>query len=245
MLEYLMITGVTGVLGSALAERLVKEGRNVIGIGRKSKGFLSDFILNSGKFVFIQKNIKELSEDDFKNYKIENIFHLASIIEYAGKEVLEFGEYIEKSVNLTLKVLSLAKKLQVKSVVYSSTMGVMGVPPEGEGLNETTPISPMSNYNLAKYISEKLLELESIKNQSAKYITIRFPSILGKHNSEGIVFTLKENAIKNEDIELYGRGKYLRNIIYIDDAVDIMIKAVQNINELNNYELFMVGSSNS
>lgn len=245
MLEYSIITGVTGVLGSALAENLISKGKRVIGIGRKSKGFLSDAVLNNKDFIFIQKDIKDISKADFSNYKIENIFHLASIIEYSGKEVLEFSDYIEKSINLTLYVIKLAEKLNVKIVIYSSTMGVLGSPSEDKSLNETTPVSPMSNYNLAKYISEKLLELESHKNNNIKYVTIRFPAILSKNNSEGIIYTLKEQGKNNEDIELWGSGEYLRNVIYIDDAVDIMIKSVQNVDKLNNYELFLAGSRNS
>jgi len=240
--NYSIITGVTGLLGSALAEQFIEDGKKVIGIGRQPKGFLSENVLNSNNFIFIQKDIKDLLEDDFEGYEIENIFHLASIVEYAGKD---FNEYIKKSINLTTAIIELAQKLNIKTIIFSSTMGIAKSPESKEMIKETSPVSPMTHYTLAKYVSEKLLEIESLKNPDTKYISIRFPSILGKNHFGGIIHTLKENAIKNEDIELYGRGESLRNIIYIDDAVDIMIEAAKFASKLNSYELFLAGSSNS
>lgn len=242
MNKYSIITGVTGFLGSSLANALVNEGEKVIGIGRTTKGFLSESILNNEKFILLNKDIKDLSAKDFEKHNIKNVFHLASIVEYAGKD---FYDYVEKSINLTSKMISLAEDLNAKSLICVSTMGVAHTSSPKELLNETTPISPTTNYTLAKYVGEKLMEFASIKNSATKFISVRFPSILGRETAGGIIHTLKQDAINGVDIELYGRGESLRNIIYIDDAVDIMIKASKNLGKLNDYELFIAGSNNS
>jgi len=243
MKKHALITGVTGFLGSELAERLLKIDIGVVGVGRKKRGFLSDFVLNHENFIFIQKDINQLCEEDISDYGVEYIFHLASIVEYASMDYMDYMDYMDSSISLFLKIINLYKNTQsTKSIIYSSTMGVVnGV----ELMNENSPVSPNTNYTLSKYTCEKLMEFESIKNKNMKFITIRFPSILGKNHHGGIVHTIKDSALKNEDVELYGRGEYIRNIIYIDDAIDIMIRTIQNLNILNNYELFLAGSKNS
>ena len=81
------------------------------------------------------------------------------------------------------------------------------------------------------------------KNRDLTCIALRFPAIYGKNHLGGIVHTLKEEAINNKKIELYGEGKYLRNILYVQDAVDAIVLALES--NIQGYSLFNIGAKSS
>lgn len=235
-----LVIGASGFLGSVLCEELLEDNYRVIGIGRKEKGFLSEECLNNKNFIYLKSKLEEIDEDQLKKYKIFTIFQLASLVEYASSD---YSDYSENTIKITLKTIEMAKFIGASQIVYSSTLGVITKP--HLQIDENTEISPNSNYGLAKYTCEKLLEFEAVKNKKLKMICFRFPALFGKNHKGGIVHTLKEHALKNEDIELYDKGVYKRNIMYSKDAAKVMILANKRIDELKEYELFVIGSKNS
>lgn len=239
MKKYILVTGATGFLGAETCKRLINLGYKVVGIGRKRYGFLSDAILHSENFTFIQLDLKELDETFLQDIIFDSCIHLASIVEYASHD---YHDYHDCTIIPTLNLLKIAKLGRIKHIIYSSTLSVI-TKPESKIINEESAISPSSNYGLAKYTCEKLLEIENKKNSSFSCTTLRFPSIYGKNHLGGIVHTLKESAINNEEIELYGRGEYLRNILYVEDAIDSIILALTK--KISGFQLFNIGSDTS
>lgn len=236
----MLVIGASGFLGSVLCEELLKQKHNVIGVGRKEKGFLPDEVIENENFLYLKCDINNIKKEYLKNAKIEAIFHLASLVEYASSD---YSDYSENTIKTTLNVVKLCKEIKAKQIIYSSTLGL--ITKEHDIVNENTQISPNSNYGLAKYTCEKLLEFETKKDLGIQMTCIRFPAIFGKNHLGGIVHTLKEAALKNEDIELYDRGIYKRNIIYSKEAARIMILANTKIKNLNKFEIFTAGSKNS
>lgn len=239
MKEYILVTGATGFLGSAVCERLLSIGYKVIGIGRKQYGFLSEETLNHKNFYFEQLELRNLNEKNFQNFYINSCIHLASMVEYASNDYHDYHDY---TITPALNLLKFAKLRQIKKIVYSSTSSIIT---ESIGLttNEKTPVSPITNYGLSKYICEKLLEIECRRVKDLACITLRFPAIYGKNHLGGLIHTIKEDAINHREIELYGEGKYLRNILYIQDAVDAIILSLQA--KITGYELFTIGADSS
>lgn len=258
MQSYILVTGASGFVGSALCERLLSLGYKVVGIGRKNaynaalplkeRGFLSPQTLSHQNFKYELLELKNLDENSLKNYEFSLAFHLASMVEYAS---LEYLEYLEYTITPTLNLINFALKRQIPKIIFSSTASVFAQPNTLSShtsdiytLSETSPISPLSNYALAKYTCEKLLELATLRHNNIQTITLRFPAIFGLNHLGGIVYDFARNALQNSNIELFGQGKILRNILYIQDAIESLILASQAQN-LKPYELFVIGSKAS
>ena len=243
--KYILVTGASGFLGSNLCARLLNDGYSVIGIGRKEKGCLSDEVLNNPFFKYLRLDLNN-SRNLIKNlesYKIDTCFHLASIVEYAGHEYHEYHEYHENVIIPAINITKLVKALGINRIIFSSTLSVITSLIDNDIVNENTSISPSSNYGLSKFNCEKLLEFFITQNKDIDCIVLRFPLLYGIDHLGGIVHDFRKTLEKDEELVLYGRGNYLRNIMHIDDAVNVLILSI-NAN-LKGYKLFCIGSNNS
>lgn len=230
-----LIIGGSGFVGSNLTKYLLSKKLNVIVYVHQNFGFLDNFEHVNLKYI---RNFEELGS---KKEQIDCIYHCASLIR---SKIQVFECFYESNVRLTLEVISLAKKLNIKQLVYVSTASIFSRPEKARIFNEDSIPNPSSYYGLTKYISEKILYTE-FKNTDVKISIVRFPSIFGRNDIDGIVKLFYDNAISHKDIELFSLGQRLRNLIYIDNTVDVLYKIYRNIKKLNKYEIFMVGSSNS
>lgn len=241
MKEKVLLTGASGFLGSALAEYLVNNHYEVVGIGRKQYGFLTPQTLQNPNFKYLTLELKNLNVDSLQGFVPDTCIHLASMVEYASHDYHDYHDY---TITPTLNLISIANKLKISKIIYSSTSSVIGsIPADTQLVDENQAVSPMSNYGLSKYVCEKLLEFASKKNENLTCIALRFPAIYGKNHLGGLVHTLKENALHNQEIELFGEGKYHRNILYIQDAIRAITLALKA--KIHGFELFTIGADTS
>ena len=230
-----LIIGGSGFVGSNLTKYLLSKNLSVIVYIHENFGFLDNFEHINLKYI------RKLDDLLLKKEQIDCIYHCASVIR---SKTQDFEYFYKSNVLLTLNIVSLAKKLNIKQLIYISTASIFSKPENSLIFNEKSIPDPSSYYGLTKYIAEKIL-CEEFKNTGIKVSVVRFPLIFGKNDLDGIVKLFYNNAIKNEYIELYGTGERLRNLIYIDSAVDILYKIYENIKNLSGYEIFMAGSINS
>lgn len=240
MKDSVLVTGATGFLGTEVCKRLIELGYRVIGVGRRKYGFLSQEVLENKNFHFMQLELKNLQEEMFENFAPKSCIHLASMVEYASHDYHDYHDY---TITPTLNLLKLSKSRNITKIIYSSTSSVITKASPSFSTDEESPVSPASNYGLSKYICEKLLEMECQRRANLTCIALRFPAIYGKNHLGGLIHTLKEDAINNRIIELYGEGKYLRNILYVQDAVNAIILALES--NIQGYELFNIGADSS
>lgn len=234
----LLLTGCTGFLGSALCKTLLQLGHQVIGIGRRKYGFLDTAILKNQDFHFLSIELKNITSSDLAGFSFDACIHLASMVEYASHD------YHDYTIIPVLNLISLAQELKIPKIIFSSTLSVIGkAQNKDEEVNENSCVNPMSNYGLSKYLCEKLFEIATLKDPSFSCIALRFPAIFGKNHLGGLVHTLKENVINHKEIELFGKGQYLRNILYVDDAIKAILLSLEA--DLKGYELFVIGSEKS
>lgn len=231
----ILVVGGSGFVGSGLVKHLLSKNLKVFVYIHNSFGFLEGIEHNNLKYI---KNFNELF---FEKVEINTIYHAGS---KQPSGIQTYEEFYKSNVELTLKIIDLAKKLNVKQFIYLSTTSVFSKLEENTIFNEDITPNPTSYYGLTKYISEKLLSIEFEKTDIQVSI-IRFPSIFGINSRGGIVEVLYTHSKNNREIELYSRGERYRNLIYIDSVVDILYKAYENVQKLSKYEIFMAGSSDS
>ena len=239
----ILVTGATGFLGSAVVEALLVSNYRVLAVGRKKNGLISDKSFQNPKFSFLRYDI--LDKNFINKIKsidtINTIIHLAAEVPNATDQNLE--KYLRGNVLLTQSLLSIANELNVSKFIYSSTGSIFSRKPDNYPINEDSSPYPLNYYALTKFCAEKTIEIEVGKSQ-LKAVVIRFPIIYGKNNHTSIVDMIYREAVGNSPIELFGEGKFLRNLIYINDAVDVILKSIK-FEPKNQFEIMNAGSPNS
>ena len=231
----ILIFGGTGFIGSALVKSLLSQNLIVLVFKHKNTGFLCK--VKNDNLVYFES----FDNPILKQYNINSLYHLASRL--PGKNPT-YNDFYDANVILTLEIINLSKKLNIKQFIYSSTGSLFTELDKPIVFNENTPPNPLNYYGLTKYISERLLAIE-FKGCNTQVSIVRFPSIFGKNDSTGIVNLFFDLAINGLDIEVFGNGEKYRNLIYIDSVTDVLYKIYESRSRLSKYELFSVGSSNS
>lgn len=234
-MKAILVFGGTGFLGNSLVNYLSAKRIKIIIYKRRTLGYLKN---KNGNNLII---IKSLNKKFLKKFKIQTIYHLASS-PFSPSD--KFNDFYDANIILTRKIIMLAKYLKVKQLIYISTGSIFSKKIKLNTFDENSSPTPNSFYGLFKYVAEKVIEIE-LKNSNIKTCIIRFPSIFGTNNKGGIVYDFYKLAKKNKQIEVYNDGKKLRNLIYINSAVEMLFLAFKNISKLANHEILMAGSKNS
>lgn len=229
MSKRILITGGAGFIGSHLCERLLKEGNEII--------CLDNFFTGSKNNVrhLLQNNNFELVRHDItKEYyaEIDEIYNLAcpaSPPHYQYNSI----KTIKTCVLGVLNMLGLAKRCKAK-ILQASTSEVYGNPlvhPQIENYwGNVNPIGIRSCYDEGKRCAETLM-MDYHRQNNVDTRIIRIFNTYGPNmdqNDGRVVSNFIVQALKNEDITIYGDGSQTRSFCYVSDLVDGMIKMMNN-----------------
>ena len=222
-----LVTGGAGFLGSHLCERLLKQGDFVICLDDISSGFkenISNFEANKN-FEFILHDIIEpinLSVDE-----INNLACPASPKFYQKNPIKTLKTSVYGAENL----LCLAQKNKAK-ILQASTSEIYGDPkehPQTENYwGNVNPIGIRSCYDEGKRASEALFfDYNRLHNVNISVVRIFNTYGPKMHPSDGrVVSNFVIQALKNENITIYGDGTQTRSFCFVDDLVDGLIKVM-------------------
>jgi len=219
-----LVTGGAGFIGSHLCERLVKEGHDVLCLdnfytGRKEN---IDHLLDSHRFELIRHDVTEpiLLEID----RIFNLACPASPVHYQYNPV----KTIKTSVMGMINMLGLAKRVKAR-ILQASTSEVYGDPlvhPQSEEYwGNVNPIGLRSCYDEGKRVAETLM-MDYHRQNSVDIRIIRIFNTYGPHmalNDGRVVSNFIVQALRNEDITVYGDGSQTRSFCFVDDLVEGML----------------------
>ena len=217
----ILITGGSGFVGSHLCERLINDGNEVICLDNYFTGSKKniDHLINNPHFELVRHDIIEpyYAEVD----QIYNLACPASPIHYQYNPI----KTIKTSVMGAINVLGLAKRVKAK-VLQASTSEVYGDPavhPQPESYwGNVNPIGLRSCYDEGKRCAETLFM--DYHNQNNVYIKIiRIFNTYGPRMNQDdgrVVSNFIVQALKGEDITIYGDGSQTRSFQYIDDLVE-------------------------
>ncbi|MFD1294240.1 UDP-glucuronic acid decarboxylase family protein [Lutibacter holmesii] len=224
-MKKILITGGAGFVGSHLCERLLNEGNEVICLDNYFTGAKSNVIklLDNPYFEMVRHDITEsyYAEVD----EIYNLACPASPVHYQHNPI----KTIKTSVMGAINTLGLAKRVGAK-VLQASTSEVYGDPavhPQPESYwGHVNPIGIRSCYDEGKRCAETLFMDYHIQNNVAIKI-IRIFNTYGPHMnpSDGrVVSNFIVQALKGEDITIFGDGMQTRSFQYVDDLVEGMVR---------------------
>lgn len=226
------MTGGAGFLGSHLCERLVERGEDVLCLDNFYTGSKANLSGLMGRLNF------ELIRHDvtFPLYvEVDQIFNLAcpaSPVHYQFDPV----QTTKTSVHGAINMLGLAKRVKAK-ILQASTSEVYGDPeihPQPEAYwGRVNPIGLRSCYDEGKRCAETLF-FDYHRQHRLRIKVVRIFNTYGPrmHPNDGrVVSNFIVQALRNQDITIYGDGMQTRSFCYVDDLIEGMLRAMDTGDE--------------
>lgn len=234
MRKHILVTGGAGFIGSHLADRLIKLGHPVTIFDNLSTGFKS-YINPKAKFIkgdtSNMSDVKKLFENKF-----DVVCHIAGSAS-SIKSFADAHEDVKANFLGTINVVNESIAKQVPRFLYASSMTVYGNI-EKLLIKENAPCRPISYYGISKYASERFVHATGDRvdlNSPFNVTSFRMFNVYGPRQSltnpyQGVMAIFIGNVMRKEPINIFGDGKQSRDLIYIDDIVDVWVKSIDNKN---------------
>ena len=231
-MKRILVTGGAGFIGSHLCERLLKEGNDVICLDNYFTGSKDNIrhLIGNDHFELVRQDVifPYFAEVD----EIYNLACPASPPHYQYNPI----KTIKTSVMGAINMLGLAKRTKAK-ILQASTSEVYGDPiihPQVESYwGNVNPIGIRSCYDEGKRCAETLF-MDYHRKNNVRIKIVRIFNTYGPRmnpNDGRVVSNFIVQALKNEDITIYGDGLQTRSFQYIDDLVEAMVRMMATSND--------------
>ena len=220
-----LVTGGAGFLGSHLCSRLLNDGHDVICLDNFFTGNKDNIrhLLTNSNFELMRHDVT------FPLYvEVDQIYNLAcpaSPVHYQFDPV----QTTKTSVHGAINMLGLAKRVKAR-IFQASTSEVYGDPdvhPQPEGYwGKVNPIGPRSCYDEGKRCAETLF-FDYHRQHGLDIKVVRIFNTYGPHmhpNDGRVVSNFIVQALKGEDITIYGTGQQTRSFCYVDDLIEGFVR---------------------
>jgi len=234
MNKRVVITGAAGFIGSHLAETLLEQGYSVVGIDNLLTGNLANIAHLAGKdFVFIKHDVTNYINVDGP---VDVVLHWASPASPIDSLELPIPTLKVGALG-THKALGLAKAKGARFVI-ASTSEVYGDPlehPQRESYwGNVNPIGPRGVYDEAKRFAEAMTmayhRYHKVDTKIVRIFNTYGPRM--RINDGRAVPAFISQALKNEDVTVFGDGTQTRSFCYVDDLVDGILRLMDsNLND--------------
>ncbi len=225
----ILITGVAGLVGHRIAKQVLDEGAEVLGIDNfltGQRGNIDRLQKAYKKFSFIEENVLNLDKNPF-SYPFDYILHLASPASPKDFDSLPL-EIIDVNVSGTRLLLEQARQSGAR-LLFASTSEVYGDPevhPQPESyFGSVNTLGIRSPYDESKRLGETLLSTyRRIYQVETRIVRIFNTYGPGMRAGDGrVIPNFIEQALRGEDITIYGDGQQTRSFCYVDDLVDAIL----------------------
>ena len=219
-----LVSGGAGFVGSYLVEELLNQGHKVIVVDDLSNGNESNLKPSPNLEIKIA-NVVNVKIDD----KIDGVFHLATVPRSFSLD--DPINDIEINCKGMINMLELSRKNKCK-IVFTSNSGIAGSMDLGVPIDENYPDRPSTPYDADKLVCEHYAKIYH-NVYGTKCAMVRFATIYGykqvvneKLNWKPLVATFLKQMKNNEQIYINGDGNQTRDLTYVKDAVQGVIKAM-------------------
>jgi dTDP-glucose 4,6-dehydratase len=221
--ERVLVTGAAGFLGSHLCERFLKEGYHVIGMDNLITGDLRNI-----------EHLFPLEQFEFHNHDVSKFVHVAGDLKY----ILHFAspaspiDYLKIPIQ-TLKVgslgthnllgLAMAKKARILVASTSEVYGDPTVHPQTEEYwGNVNPVGPRGVYDEAKRFQEAITmayhTFHGLETRIVRIFNTYGPRM--RLNDGRVLPAFMGQALRGEDLTVFGDGSQTRSFCYVDDLVE-------------------------
>ncbi len=240
-----IVTGVAGFIGSHLAETLLNQGEQVIGVDQFNDYYDPALkrqnvaaIAHHPSFKLIEADIQELDWPTLLQ-DVDVVYHQAAQAGVRASWGSGFRAYTERNLNATQILLEAAKDAKhLKRLVYASTSSVYG---NAETLPtyETICPQPVSPYGITKLAAERLCWLYH-QNFEVPVTALRYFTVYGPRQRPDMAFHKFFKAVLDDQaIPIYGDGQQTRDFTYVKDAIAANLAAATVAEAIG--EVFNIG----
>lgn len=225
----ILVTGGAGFIGSHLCERLLAEGQEVLCLDNFFTGRKANI------FPFLQNKNFEMIRHDIINpiyLEVDQIYNLAcpaSPVHYQYNPI----KTIKTSVMGTINTLGLAKRVKAR-ILQASTSEVYGDPEihpqQEEYWGRVNPIGIRSCYDEGKRAAECLM-MDYHRQNHLDIKIVRIFNTYGPRmavNDGRVVSNFIVQALRNEDITVFGDGSQTRSFCYVDDLIEGLLRMMNS-----------------
>jgi len=238
-----LVTGGAGFIGSHLVDRLVLEGWRVRVLDNFSTGRMEnvEHHVNSQVVEVVRGDLKDLEVVESAVEGVDVVFHFAANPEVRVSAInpeVHFNENVVATFNL----LEAMRREGVRELVFASSSSVYGEPDEIP-VNEEAPVRPVSVYGASKAACESFIHAYS-KLYGIRAVVLRYANVVGPRLKHGVVYDFVVKLRGNpRRLEILGDGDQRRSFVWIDDAVDATLLALDSSN--GNFDVYNVGNDDS
>ncbi|MFY0651222.1 MAG: NAD(P)-dependent oxidoreductase [Cyclobacteriaceae bacterium] len=214
-----LITGGSGFVGTHLISQLLNEDN-------ESQILNIDLVQSNIKDKRVQTIIADIRNLDLiklvdAHEQIHVCIHLAALCKEPG---FDWDEYFETNYAGTKNVLNLCSHLNIKKVLFTSTMMVYRAGEERR--NERSLTSPDTAYGISKLLAEKELQKWAAGMSERYYCTLRPSVVFGKYEKGN--FTRLYYALKGNRFAFVGRKSTVKSCVYVKDLCNALIFFMEN-----------------
>jgi len=262
----ILITGCAGFIGFHIAEKLIREGHEVIGVDN-----INDYYSPTLKKARLQElgiekedSEKEAVSSKYRNFTFVNLdlvnekqiktffsHHqfdvVCNLAAQAGVRysIINPSVYIDNNIKGFFNLLDCVAHKKAALFVYASSSSVYGNSKEMPFRIQSETSKPVSFYAATKKTNE-LMAYTYSNLYNLKTIGIRLFTVYGPWGRPDMAyFDFTSKILKGEPIALYNHGKLQRDFTYIDDIVNGFVKIIESRGEFTkeNYKLYNLGNN--
>jgi UDP-glucose 4-epimerase len=225
----ILVTGGAGFIGRWVVKKLLTDGHRVVALDDLSNGRLMNIeeFRDNPDFLFIEGDIKERDTVD-KVFAggFDLVYHLAASINVQDS-IDDPRTTFDNDVLGTFNVLEECRQQGIK-MVFMSTCMVYERSLDETGISEEHPAKPASPYAASK-LSGEALTLSYYYAYGLPTVVVRPFNTYGpfqKTSGEGgVVAIFIQRDLEGEDLNIYGDGTQTRDLLYVEDCADFVIRA--------------------
>ena len=233
------IVGGAGFIGTNLALALLKEKHTVVSVDEKEEYFRNNVVREAGANIEMLQFNKDTIFDECLN-GCDLVFHLISTTCPSTSNQL-IAEEVSVNSSITVNILEACIRNGVRKIIYISSGGTVYGDKKCP-IREDEKNDPINAYGIQKLVNEKLLFLYNYL-YGMDYVVARLSNPYGPYQRPngklGALTTFVNKALNDEQINVYGDGSIIRDYIYIDDAINAIVRlAMTQCNE----KIYNIGS---
>lgn len=225
-----LVTGVAGFVGSHLAERLLEQRVDVVGLDsftdyypRELKEANVSSLRSNRSFRFLEAAIQDVDWPPILS-GLTHVFHLAAQPGVRLSWGNEFGVYTRANVKATQVLLEACVSARIERFIYASSSSIYGDTVEIPMHEDVRP-QPLSPYGVTKLAAEHLCHLYWV-NHGVPTVSLRYFTVYGPRQRPDMAFYRFLRALLTKNpIHVFGDGEQTRDFTFVEDAVTATVAA--------------------
>jgi UDP-glucose 4-epimerase len=219
-----LVTGGAGFLGTALANRLVKDGHHVLVLDDLSNGKQAHL---ETAVLFQQGDVDSIPLLWSLLQEVDCVYHLAARVSVA-QSILHPRDYNRVNVGGTVSLMEAMRDTGVRRVIFTSSGAVYGAQQE-QPVHEEDPPHPDSPYAVSKWSAEQYIHTIG-RLWEIETVALRIFNAYGPHQGlpvshAPVVPRFLQQALTGGSVVIFGDGTQTRDFVYIDDVVEALVTA--------------------